>query len=224
MKKLLLLSFISISFLSCKDQNTKSEKATEEAELQVQEKIAIANGIKQFDSISQIKFTFNVKVNDTLRTSRAWSWNTNNEKISLTEKDSTMTYTRTDSIAANKQLLDQKFINDSYWLLFPYQLKWSDANFSDEKTMKAPISGNEMKMITVSYPSQGGYTPGDSYDIYYNEDFMIQEWVYKAAGGNRQMATTWEDYEDFNGVKISKTHKSEDGSFELYFSDISVQK
>ncbi len=80
-----------------------------------------------------------------------------------------------------------------------------------------------MNMITVSYPSEGGYTPGDSYDIYFDDKHMIQEWVYKASGGGREMATTWEDYQDYKGVKIAKSHKTADGGFELYFSDISVE-
>lgn len=224
MKKLIILSIIGCFLISCNNKKKEKETITENPNLEIHEKIAMANGFKEFDSISQIKFTFNVKVNDSLRSERRWVWNINSDKISLTEKDSTMSYTRQDSLAKDKEYIDQRFVNDSYWLLFPYQLKWSDAEISEAKKSKAPISGDEMQMLTVSYPSEGGYTPGDSYDIYFDEDYMIREWVYKASGGGREMATTWEDYEDFNGVKISKMHKSKDGSFELFFSDISVEE
>ncbi|MCP9201426.1 hypothetical protein MKO06_16060 [Gramella sp. GC03-9] len=221
MNKYLLICLLAISFTACKNESREQEK--EQKELAVHEEIAMANGFKEFDSIDQLNFTFNVKVNDSLRSSRRWEWNTETDEISLTERDTTLTYTRTDSIAEENKSIDQKFINDTYWLLFPFQLEWSNANFSEVKTAAAPISGKELKMITVSYPSEGGYTPGDSYDIYFDDDHMIQEWVYKAAGGNRQMATTWEDYQNYKGVKIAKSHKSADGSFELYFSDISVE-
>ena len=224
MKKLILFSIISCFIISCNNQKNENQEIKEDANLEVHEKIAMANGFQEFDSISQIKFTFNVKVNDTLRSERRWVWNLKSDKISLTEKDSTMSYIKKDSISKEKEYIDQRFVNDSYWLLFPYQLKWSDADISETKTAKAPISGDEMQMLTASYPSEGGYTPGDSYDIYFDDDYMIQEWVYKASGGGREMATTWEDYEDFNGVKISKMHKSGDGSFELFFSDISVEE
>lgn len=223
MKKLVFLMIMGAIMISCNDKKKEQEEISENPNLEVHEKIAMANGFEEFDSISKIKFTFNVKVNDTLRSERRWAWDIKKDKISLTEKDSTMSYTKKDSLAEDKKYIDQRFINDSYWLLFPYQLKWSNADFTEAKTANAPISGDEMQMLTVSYPSEGGYTPGDSYDIYFDDDFMIQEWVYKAAGGGREMATTWEDYEDFDGVKISKMHKSEDGSFELFFTDISVE-
>ncbi len=224
MKKLLVLLALGCFALSCNDNKKEEESPKENQNLEIHEKIAMANGFKEFDSISEIKFTFNVKVNDTLRSERHWVWNLENDKISLTEKDSTISYIKKDSLAKEKEYIDQRFVNDSYWLLFPYQLEWSNADISETKTAKAPISGEEMQMLTVSYPSKGGYTPGDSYDIYFDDDYMIQEWVYKASGGGREMATTWEDYEDFQGVKIAKMHKSADGSFELYFTDISVKE
>ncbi|WP_300436809.1 hypothetical protein [Christiangramia sp.] len=223
MKKLLLVALMGVLFISCNDKKKEQEQIAKDPNLKVHEKIAMANGFEKFDSISMLKFTFNVKVNDTLRSERRWAWDLKNNKISLTEKDSTMSYTKKDSLTKEKEYIDQRFVNDSYWLLFPYQLKWSNADFSEPKTAKAPISGDEMQMLSVSFPSKGGYTPGDSYDIYFDDDFMIQEWVYKAAGGGREMATTWEDYENFNGLKISKMHKSEDGNFELYFTNISVE-
>ena len=52
---------------------------------------------------------------------------------------------------------------------------------------------------------------------------MIREWVYKSSDGGREMATTWEDYKDFKGIKIATMHKSKDDSFELFFDDISVE-
>ncbi|GAA4317832.1 hypothetical protein GCM10023115_43490 [Pontixanthobacter gangjinensis] len=223
MKNLLLLAFLAVSLISCNQHKKKQEQPENAPNLETHEKIAMANGFKEFDSLEQIKFTFNVEVNDSLRSKREWTWNIDSDKISLREKDSVMSYIQKDSLAKEKEYIDQRFVNDSYWLLFPFQLKWSDADFSEVKKAKAPISGDEMQMLTVKYPSEGGYTPGDSYDIYFDEDFMIREWVYKASAGGREMATTWEDYEDFKGVKISKMHKSPDGSFELYFSDISVE-
>ncbi len=224
MKKLLVVALMSIFMISCNDNKKEQEKIEKDPNLEIHEKIAMANGFEKFDSLNQIKFTFNVKMNDTLRSERKWTWNRKSGKISLTEKDSVMSYTRKDSLAEDKKYIDQRFVNDSYWLLFPFQLKWSDANFSEAKSAKAPISGDEMQMLTVSFPKEGGYTPGDSYDIYFDDEYMIQEWVYKASGGGREMATTWEDYQDFNGVKISKMHKSEDGNFQLYFTDISVEQ
>ncbi|WP_295180656.1 hypothetical protein [uncultured Christiangramia sp.] len=223
MKKLLLTFLAGIALISCNEDRKKEVTPEENPNLEVHEKIAMVNGFEEFDSIKKIKFTFNVKVNDSIRSERRWNWNVGTNKISLTENDSVMSYTRKDSLAEDKKYIDQRFVNDSYWLLFPFQLKWSLADLSDPKKATAPISGDKMQMLTVSYPKDGGYTPGDSYDIYFDDEFMIREWVYKSSDGGREMATTWEDYKDFKGIKIATMHKSKDDSFELFFDDISVE-
>lgn len=225
MKKLLLFTCIGLCLISCKE-NSRSEKTTENKakdSLEIQDKIAQANGLKNFDDVREIDFTFNVKVNDSVKASRAWHWEPRSKKISLTQEDITQSYVKKDSLTEKEKEIDRKFINDSYWLLFPFQLVWSDASFSSEENVEAPISHKKMDKLIVSYNNKGGYTPGDTYEIYYGDDLMIQEWVYKAAGGGREMATTWEDYEDFKGIKIAKSHKSADGSFEIFFSDIEVK-
>lgn len=225
MKKLLLFAFIGLCLLSCKE-NSRPEKTSENKtkdSLEIQDRIAQANGLKNFDDIQEIDFTFNVKVNDSVKSSRAWHWEPHSKKISLTQGDITQSYMKKDSLTEKDKEIDRKFINDSYWLLFPFQLVWSDASFSSKKNVEAPISHKKMDKLIVSYNDKGGYTPGDTYEIYYGDDLMIKEWVYKAAGGGREMATTWEDYEDFKGIKIAKSHKSADGSFEIFFSDIEIK-
>lgn len=222
MKKFILLLSI-LSFLGCK--NEQSENTTESLENEEKTKareIAEAHGLENFEDVNEIKFTFNVRVGDSVRTSRNWNWKTKTNEIRLTEGDISRTYVQDDSIAEDEKELDQKFINDSYWLLFPFQLVWSDAEISEEKTAEAPISKEEMKSILVSYSSEGGYTPGDSYEIFYEDDLILKEWIYRSADGSRESPTTWEDYGEYNGLKIARSHKSPDGSFELFFSDIEV--
>ena len=233
MKKTLLPLLIALIVLSCKNKENEKNLSEKNADNNVvavsKEKdgigntIAMANGLDKFKDATEVEFTFNVKINDTVRSSRHWKWNTKTSEISLTEGDSTKTYTKKDSIPEDKVSIDQKFINDSYWLLFPYQLVWSDAKLTEEKEVAAPISGDTLTKLEVAYSSDGGYTPGDTYDIYYGDDYMIEEWVYKAAGGDRQMATTWEDYKKFKGIPIATMHKSSDGSFQLYFTDVSIK-
>ncbi|MFV8224847.1 hypothetical protein [Christiangramia aquimixticola] len=223
MKKFLLLCFISTLLISCKDGSSEDQNIPKESTNKIEDKIALANGFKEFENIKNLKFTFNVKVNDTLRTSRKWAWNVENNQISLTEKDSTMTYTKGDSIPEENKYIDQRFVNDSYWLLFPFQLKWSNANISEVTSAKAPISGTEMQKLTASYPSQGGYTPGDSYDVYFDKDHIIKEWVYKSSQGGRELATTWEDYQNHKGIKIANMHKSADGTFQLFFTEVAAE-
>ncbi|MEO2062454.1 MAG: hypothetical protein ABGW97_05710 [Christiangramia sp.] len=223
MKKILYSMILGIALVSCKNEQ-KNEPVVEDANTKEYQKIAEANGFKEFDDVEKIGFTFNVKVGDSVRSKRHWVWNRKAGKISLTENDSVSSYVKKDSLGDSEKSIDSKFINDSYWLLFPFQMEWSNAKISDPKEATAPISGDQMKMLTVSFPSEGGYTPGDSYDIYYDDDLMIQEWVYKSADGGREMATTWEDYKNYDGIKIAQSHKNKEGNFELFFTDIEVTK
>lgn len=223
MKKIVYVALLGLALIACKNEK-EQEAVVEDANTKAYQKIAEANGLEDFGDVSKIGFTFNVKVNDSLRSSRRWVWNRPGNKISLTENDSVSSYVKKDSLSEQEKNMDSKFVNDSYWLLFPFQMEWSNAKISDPKKASAPISGDQMEMITVSFPAEGGYTPGDSYDVYYDDDFMIQEWVYKSANGGREMATTWEDYKNYDGVEIARSHKTKDGNFELFFTDIEVEK
>jgi hypothetical protein len=54
---------------------------------------------------------------------------------------------------------------------------------------------------------------------------MVREWVYhRKASAEPTLMTTWEDYQDFEGLKIAKDHRSKDGKFRLYFTDVRVEK
>ncbi|MGP1992648.1 hypothetical protein D9V96_012250 [Zobellia laminariae] len=81
-----------------------------------------------------------------------------------------------------------------------------------------------MQKLTVVYKQDGGYTPGDAYDFYFGDDYLIKEWVFRK--GNQaepSMSTTWEDYTDVGGLKVAKMHQNEDGSFKLYFTNLEVK-
>jgi hypothetical protein len=78
-------------------------------------------------------------------------------------------------------------------------------------------------MITINYPEQGGYTPGDAYDIFYNDDFMIEEWIYRKGNSEEPtIATTFENYKDYNGIKIATDHKMAGGNWNLNFTDVTI--
>ncbi len=223
MKKILLLSTVLLLLASCKNEPEKTDisETSVTNEESITTKIADANGFENFEKVNQLYFTFNVKVNDTVRSQRSWKWYPKENKIELTEKGETFSYIKKDTLDEQAKVADQKFINDTYWLLFPYQLMWSDFNFEFNQTATAPISQQQMQGLTVNY-GDGGYTPGDTYRLYLSDDLMVKEWTYESAGG-RTLTTTWEDYETFNGIPISKMRKSPDGSFQLYFTDIEVK-
>lgn len=224
MKRVLSVCMLVLFLTGCKNKPEKSaiSETPSTKEESITTKIALANGFGNFEKVNQLNFTFNVKVNDTVRSQRFWKWYPRENKIELTEKGEFYAYSKNDTLDETARETDQKFINDTYWLLFPFQLMWSDFEFEFNQTTTAPISQEQMQGLTVHYSSDGGYTPGDTYHLYFTDDFKIKEWTYESSGG-RTLSTTWEDYETFNGILISKTHKSPDGSFQLFFTDIEVK-
>ena len=83
---------------------------------------------------------------------------------------------------------------------------------------------DSLHKITITYPNEGGYTPGDAYDFYYGDDFLIQEWVFRQKNNPEpSLITAWGKYQDFNGIKIATEHIRNEGVWKLYFTDIKIE-
>ncbi|MBJ7879089.1 hypothetical protein [Gelidibacter salicanalis] len=217
-KSLILLLFVAFSF-SCKQ---KEDAKVIEKEWSTSEKIANAHGFQNWKDVTEIHFTFNVD-RDTTHFERSWIWKPKSDAIVMISGKDTLAYNRK-AMDSTSMSADKNFINDKYWLLAPYQLVWdTSATISDTTVTEAPISKTELNQITITYPNEGGYTPGDAYDLYFSDDFLLKEWVYRKGNSKEpSMMTTWEDYEDFNGINISKTHKRPDANWTLHFTNIKV--
>lgn len=227
MKHLFTLACLLILVVACKtetkEQTIQSKTASKEKkELTTAEKIAQAHGIDNWKKINLIEFTFNVD-KDSSHFERSWSWYPKTDDIGLISTKDTITFNRksVDSVSLNA---DKGFINDKFWLLVPFQLVWDKNTTITESVMEvAPISKKKLNKITLTYGNEGGYTPGDAYDIYFDSDYMIREWVFRQGNSEEpSMTTTFENHEDFNGIKIAKDHKMAEGNFNLYFSNIKV--
>ena len=170
------------------------------------EKVADAYGISNFKNVKSIAFTFNVKTKD-ISFARQWYWEPKTNKVNfkgpgLDGKTLDYSYVtgkieKDDSL---KAFVDARFINDQYWLLFPFHLIWDKkAVITDEGMKPYPISKKESHSLIVKYPpSAGGYTPGDIFELYIGNDNLIHEWVYREGGKKDGRALTWEGYTKFN--------------------------
>ena len=228
MKNLLAILFVSTLLFSC--NNTKksqdaveNEQSISDENLSTAEKIANANGFENWKDVTEIAFTFNVDRADN-HFDRSWVWKPKTGDITMMSAKDTVNYNRSkmDTLIMKT---DGAFINDKYWLLAPFQLVWDEGtSFSEKENAIAPISKDTLNQLTVVYGNDGGYTPGDAYDFFYDENFKIKEWNYRQGNSETvSMSTTWEDYENFNGIEIAKTHKDSTGNFKLYFTNISVR-
>lgn len=188
------------------------------------EKVANAHGLENWKNVNQIKFTFNVDRGGELFR-RNWTWETKKGNVTMVSEKDTISYSR-NSIDDKVKEADANFINDKYWLLAPFQLVWDGNNIKHEHTVnsEAPIAKKPMQKLTIVYGNEGGYTPGDAYDFYFGDDYIVQEWVFRKANQPEpSMITTFEDYEEVNGMKIAKMHKMGEGNFKLFFTDFEVK-
>lgn len=184
------------------------------------QKLANAYGIENFDYSKTYTYTFKVKKGDS-GASRAWVWQPKSGSVMLIEKQDTIRFN-------HKKLQDQfekedhKFINDKYWLLFPFQLVWDTGyTFTITENVEAPISKQEITKLTVVYSKEEGYTPGDAYDLYINEELEIIEWSFRK--GNQEepsLTTTWDEYKFIEGLKLATNHVTADGGFRIWFTGI----
>lgn len=229
MKKSVAIILFALLLISCNNQkqlpkNQDDNEVVSEKDLTTAEKIANANGYENWKDVSEIAFTFNVDRNSN-HYERSWIWKPKTGDVTMISEKDTVSYNRSkmDSLTMKT---DGGFINDKYWLLAPFQLVWDEGTtFSEKEKAVAPISKDTLNQLTIVYGKDGGYTPGDAYDFFYDNDFKVKEWNYRQANSEAiSMSTTWEDYENFNGIELAKTHKDSTGNFKLYFTNISVKK
>jgi hypothetical protein len=224
MKKCILLgALLGVLALGCKEDKPKEQPPVEK-EMTILEKVAWAHGFANWKDVASIAFTFNVD-RDSTHFERSWRWEPKSNTVTYMTHQDTLSYQRSalDSVLAKT---DAGFINDKYWLLAPFQLVWDQKSFSHkhEAAATAPISGDTMQKLTIVYGDEGGYTPGDAYDLYFGDDFILQEWVFRKGNQTEpSMATTWEAYETKKGLKMATMHKRPDSNFSLYFDGISVE-
>lgn len=226
MKNLIALSLCVLTITSsCKTDKKQPEAETTPAkELTVLEKIANAHGFKNWKDVSSIKFTFNVD-RDAEHFERTWLWKTTSNDVTMTTRQDTITYNRK-AVDSAMAATDGGFVNDKFWLLAPYQLVWDQSSFTYEHSedAEAPISKTPMHKLTTVYANEGGYTPGDAYDYYFGDDYIIKEWAYRKENqAEPNMATSWEDYKNLKGLNISMMHKRPDTDFSLFFTGVEVK-
>src|SRR5437879_1566907 len=150
------------------------------------EQIAETYGLSSFPQVEQIRYTFNVDLGQ-IKLSRSWVWEPKTDRVSYESKDKngkTVKYVYLRSQISSQPAevgkeIDPAFINDQCWLLFPLHLFWDkDAKVEDKGMQKMPIGKGTARRVVVTYPSRGGYTPGD---IRSEERRVGNEWRVRVA-------------------------------------------
>jgi hypothetical protein len=216
---------------SCKNEtstSTDSETAASEktTELSTSQRLAKIAGLESWNEVEEIKFSFNVgKTGKTVLT-RNWTWNPNTNDVQLIALGDTISYNRDSKLDSLQISSDRAFINDVYWLIPEFKLVWDQGTtITEKKSQTAPISKDTMDMISILYNNKAGYTPGDAYDIYYNDDHKFKEWVYRRGNDSTpSMITTFEKFKTIEGLTFATDHRSSDGTTSINFTGIAITK
>jgi hypothetical protein len=217
-------ALVMLLFVCCFSVYAYSEESS------ISEKIAEAYGVKGFDKVEEIKFTFNVRKGET-EARRSWIWRPKENLVTFSGggTDKPVTYSRKEITADSPDSLreiDAHFINDQYWLLFPFHLVW-DSGMKVElagENVKFPMGKGSGRMVSVIYPPTGGYTPGDRYDLFLDDNDMIAEWIYRRGGSETPTVTaSWDDNRRVGPITISLNHPGADGKFRVWFTDVEIK-
>jgi hypothetical protein len=200
----------------------------------IAEKIAKTYGLDSFGQIEAIRYTFNLELPG-LKLSHTWEWEPKTGRVTYEGKDKAgkpmkVTYLRSQlsSQAANvKDEIDPAFINDQYWLVFPFHVAWdTGADVEDTGKHKLSLGKGSAERVVVKY-SSGGYTPGDTWELYVGSDNRVEELIFRHGGNAKPslVVATWAGYKKAGPLLVSTDHRgTADGKpLHLSFSDVSVK-
>jgi|ERR1700730_614642 len=198
----------------------------------IRHQIADAYGLASWSQVEQIRYTFNFDAGPR-KEARTWTWEIKPDRVTYEGPDSAgksvkTTYTRGTMAPDVLKDVDPKFINDQYWLLFPFHLVWDkDATVEDKGITAAPMGKGKVRKVTVTYPKTGGgYTPGDSYDLFVGADNRVVAWNFYRGGAPKPTLTvTWADYKMAGPIHVAEDHRGTlgDQPFRLFFTDVAVK-
>jgi len=152
----------------------------------IAEQIAKTYGLDGYGQIEAIRFTFNIEAPG-FKLSRSWDWQVKTGQVSYEGKDKNgkpvkVTYNRSRLDREPADVRDQiepALVNDEYNLLFPLHVVWdSNADVQDQGMQKLPLGKGSARKVVVKYPSDGGYTPGDTWDLYVGPHNRIEQFTY----------------------------------------------
>jgi hypothetical protein len=200
----------------------------------IAQQIAKAYGLDSFGQIEAIRYTWKGEF-PSGKLSHTWEWSPKTDTVSYEGNDKEgkpvkATYQRSQLSSqsdAIKNEIDPAFSNDQYWLILPFHLVWDGPTVTDEGKQKRPTGDASAQRVVVKYPSDGGYQPGDTWDLYVGADKRIEEIVYHRGAANPPHLVTaaYADYKKAGPLLISTDHPGTvDGKpFRISISDLSVK-
>jgi hypothetical protein len=202
------------------------------------EQLAKTYGLDSYGQIDAVRYTFNIELPALkLNLARSWEWEPKTGQVTYESKDKDgkpvkVTYNRNQLSSAPANVKDEvepAFVNDNYWFIFPFHAYWdSSANVTETDKQKLPAGPGTAKLVSVKYPAEvGGYTPGDTWDLYVGSAGRIVAFVYHRGGPKKpsNVTTTWAGYKKAGPLLVSTDHRgTADGKpARISFSNVAVK-
>ena len=198
----------------------------------IAEQIAKEYGLDSFGQIDAIRYTFSIPI---FKLTRTWIWEPKADRVTYEGKDKAgnpvkVTYVRSQLSSQPENVqkeIDPGFMNDQYWLVFPFHVVWdAGAEVEDAGMHKLPTGKGSARLVRVKYAG-GGYTPGDTWELYVGPDNRVQELDFHHGGAAKpsRVIATWAGYKKAGPLLISTDHRgTADGKpFSLTFTDVAVK-
>lgn len=193
-------------------------------------------GLDSFGQIEAVRYTFNLELG-TLKLSRTWTWEPKTGRVTFEGKDKDgkpvkVTYSHSDASSQTadvKDNIDPNFVNDQYWLVFPFHVIWdSSPEVTDKGKEKLPIGKGTAEHLVVKYPAEaGGYTPGDTWELFIGPDHRVEAFIYRRGGTKKPslVIAKWTDYKKAGPLLVATDHLgTADGKpFRLTFTNVAVK-
>lgn len=203
----------------------------------IAEKIAKTYGLDSWGQIDAIRYTWNGEVPGLFKVSRAWVWEPKTGRVSYEGKDkdgkpvnASFVLSQVDNEpAAVKNEIEPAFVNDQYWLVFPLHVFWdTSAEVKDLGAQKLPIGAGSARRVSVKYPAEaGGYTPGDTWELFIGPNGRVEEFIYRRGGSKKPsiVIAKWEGYKMAGPLLISTEHLgTADGKpLHIFLSNVAVK-
>ena len=201
------------------------------------DKIAKTYGIDSWDQIQAIRYTWNGEIPGLFKLSHMWEWEPKTGKVSYegTDKDGKpvkVTYDSSQLAGQSDQVkneVEPSFVNDNYWLVFPFHAYWDkSATVTDQGMKKLPIGTGTARLVSVKYPAEaGGYTPGDTWDLFIGPDNRVKAMAYHRGGDKKPslVIASWTGYKKAGPLLFSTEHRgTADGKpLHIYHPNVAVK-
>lgn len=183
-------------------------------------------GTDDLTKVGTLSFTFHVAVDGTERPARGWAWRPADGTVTRTVAGESLTFTFGKPTNDAEKKADAQFVNDSFWLAPQMHARWAGADLVvvDHGEAPLPVGSGSARHVELQYaPTGGGYSPGDAYDLYLDPAGRIVAWTYRGGGkAEDALTTTFEGYVQAGPLTLATEHRSADGKFRLYFTDVAV--